>query len=333
MNYLTLAKAKPVIARVMGKSTSSSEVVDAINEAVERLMVRGDWVGTIHRYRICITEAKLTWPRQIHTIKKCNICDSPIPVANGWYEFAQVGPGTLHDDDDPGLVLEDMGTACTFDDIIGYYKKLYVVSDEAEDSDAELIVQGYDDSNQWIRTLVGGAWIDGEPIAIGVGGALSTNYWTNITRIIKPVTNGNVRLFERDVPTGVDKPIGIYEPDETHPSYRRSRIPSLDTHGGCGDDACPEDFPAVNVLAKLRFIPVANDNDWIQIGNLPAIKEMVMSIQKAEKNLWDEAEVYENRALRELGKELVDYEGEASLPKYDIQSPALFGAGNIEGVI
>ena len=89
----------------------------------------------------------------------------------------------------------------------------------------------------------------------------------------------------------------------------------------------------MNVLAKLRFIPVAKDNDWIQIGNLPAIKEMVMSIQKAEKNLWDEAEVYENRALRELGKELVDYEGEASLPKYDIQSPALFGAGNIEGVI
>ena len=333
MNFLTLAKAKPLVARILGKSTSSTEVVDAINEAVERLMIRGDWVGTVVRYRVCVNDAKLTWPRHIHTIKKCNICRSPVPIANGWYEFVEAGPGTLHDDDYPGLILQDMGTACTFDDIIGYNKTLYVVSSETEDDDAEIIVQGYDDSNQWIRTLVSGTYVDGEPISISSTGAQSVNTWTNITRIIKPVTNGRVQLFERDTVESVDKPMGIYEPDETHPSYRRSRVPGMDAVGSCGDESCPTGYTAVNVKAKLRFIPVVNDNDWILIGNLPAIKEMVMSIQKAEKHLWDEAEVYEQRALRELGKELVDFEGEGSIPKYDVQNTALFGAGNVEGVI
>lgn len=332
MNHLTLAQAKPVIARVMGKSIASAEVVDAINEAVERLMVRGDWIGTVVRYRVCVNEAKLTWPRHVHSIRKCNVNCSPVPVMNGWFEFVESGPGTLHDDDSPGLVLQDMGMACCFDDIIGLSKRLYVVSDEAEDADAEIIVQGYDDSNQWIRTLVAGTWIEGEPMPISVTGYQSANFWTNVTRVIKPVTNGSVRMFERDMVLNVDKPMAIYEPDETTPSYRRSRIPGLDSVGGCGDVSCPEGFTTVNVKAKLRFIPVVNDNDWVLIGNLPAIKEMVMSIQKAEKHLWQEATVYEARALTELGKELVDYEGEGSIPKYDVQSTALFGAGNVEGV-
>jgi hypothetical protein len=167
---------------------------------------------------------------------------------------------------------------------------------------------------------------------IRVTGYQSANIFTNVTRVIKPVTNGSVRMFERDTVLNVDKPMAIYEPDETTPSYRRSRIPGLDSVGGCGDSSCPEGFTTVNVKAKLRFIPVVNDNDWVLIGNLPAIKEMVMSIQKAEKHLWQEATVYEARALTELGKELVDYEGEGSIPKYDVQSTALFGAGNVEGV-
>jgi hypothetical protein len=78
---------------------------------------------------------------------------------------------------------------------------------------------------------------------------------------------------------------------------------------------------------------VAKDTDWILIGNLPALKDMVMSILKAEKDLPEEAELYEARAIRELSKELVDHEGESSFPRYDVQDPRTFGAGSIIGVI
>lgn len=332
MNYLTLAAARPTIARILGRSESHSSVPDYINEAVQRLMVRGNWVGTVVRYRVCVNEAKLTWPRHIHTILKCNVCRSPVPVANGWYEFSGGGPGTLHDDDSVGLVLQDMGTASTFDDIGGTGRTLRVIGTEDED-DAEMLVQGYDDSNQWIRTVHNGALVDGEYFTIAPAGTVSAHVWSNVTRVIKPATDGNVLLYERDTATLVDKPMGIYEPDETEPSYRRSRIPALDTVGDCGTGHCEDDHTAVNVKAKLRYIPVAQDTDWILIGNLPALKDMVMSILKAEKDLPEEAEIYEGRAIRELGKELVDHEGESSFPRYDVQDPSTFGAGSITGVI
>jgi len=332
MNYLTLAKARPVIARVIGRSESHGSVADYINEAVQRLMVRGNWVGTVVRYRVCVNEAKLTWPRHIHTVLKCNVCRSPVPVANGWYEFAAAGPGTLHDEDSLGLVLQDMGTASTFDDIGGTGRTLYVLGSEDEDG-AEICVQGYDDSNQWIRTLHNGELVDGEYFTIATVESVSAHVWSGVTRVIKPVTNGNVMLYERDTATLVDKPLGIYEPDETEPSYRRSRIPSLDTVGNCGTGHCPDAHTAVNVKAKLRFLSVAKDTDWILIGNLPALKDMVMSILKAEKDLPEEAELYEARAIRELSKELVDHEGESSFPRYDVQDPRTFGAGSIIGVI
>jgi hypothetical protein len=332
MNYLTLAQARPTIARVIGRSENHSSVADYINEAVQRLMVRGNWVGTVVRYRVCVNEAKLTWPRHIHTILKCNICRSPVPVANGWYEFAAGGPGTLHDDDSIGLVLQDMGTASTFDDIGGTNRTLRVLGTEEEDG-AEICIQGYDNSNQWIRTLHNGSLVDGEYFTITTTGTVSAHVWSNVTRVIKPVTEGNVLLYERETSTLVEKPLGIYEPDETLPSYRRSRIPALDTVGDCGTGHCEDDHTAVNVKAKLRFIPVTQDTDWILIGNLPALKDMVMSILKAEKDLPEEAEIYETRAIRELSKELVDYEGESSFPRYDVQDPRTFGAGSITGVI
>jgi len=57
-----------------------------------------------------------------------------------------------------------------------------------------------------------------------------------------------------------------------------------------------------------------------------------MSIDKAEKHLVQEAEYYEGRAIRELASELKNHEG-SGIPQYDVQEPATFGAGAIQGVI
>jgi hypothetical protein len=155
----------------------------------------------------------------------------------------------------------------------------------------------------------------------------------NITGVIKPSTVGRVYLYEYEASTGSQKPLAIYENDETHPTYRRSRIPGLADIGTCACETnCVTGQTTVNVLVKLRYLPAVNDNDWLIIGNLPALKDMVMSIDKAEKHLVGEAEYYERRALRELSDELKNHEG-AGIPQYEIQEPATFGAGGVEGVI
>lgn len=331
---LTLAKAIPTIARVLGKSQSSDEVVERINEAVQRIMVRGNWVGTVVRYRIAVNDEKLTWPRQIENILKVNVSGSPIPLANRWYEFAGAGPGATTADNKPGLILEDMGTACSFDDIEGTGKTIYVTSEEVEDTDSEILIQGYDQNNNWIRTLVGGSYVNGEYVAIGPGGAYTTNQVINLVGVIKPRTNGRVYLYEHDLISGVNKPLAMYEHDEEIPEYRRSRIPCLDEVDSSGTFVgIPDGYAMVEVLAKLKYIEASEDTDILLIGNLPAIKDMVMSIVKAENNLAQEADYYESRAIRELEKELVNYEVTNGAPAFDIQSPDTFGAGTISGVM
>jgi hypothetical protein len=336
MAKLTLGLAKPTIARVLGKSTNSTEVVDYINEAQARLMVRGDWRGTVVRYRSCVNDAKLTWPRWVEAIRKINVCHTNAPMLNRWYEFVGQGPGTLHDEDDPGLVHVDMGEAPTFDDIGGVDRVLKVQSDETETDTLYLIAQGYDENNEWIKTTHDGAIVDGEYILISSTPHYSTKEFSNVSAVrITGTTVGNVLLSEYEPTTTVTKPLGIYEPGETTPSYRRSRIPGLEAYDNCGceSDPCETGYTNVMVLAKLRHIPVVNDADWLVIGNLPALKDMVMSIVKAEKNLPSEADYYEARAIRELDKELEDHHKGETGPNVDVPDTHIFGFGSIQGVI
>jgi len=330
----TLAQAKPVIARVLGRGIQSADVLQFINEAVQRLMTRGNWVGTVMRYRVAVNDAKLTWPRQIESILRCNVDGGQTPIANHWYEFANQGPGTINDDDAPGLILEDMGEACSFDDIEGVNKKLYVISDKPEATGTRILLQGYDENNKWIRTLDDGEYVDGEYVTLTNAGSYTTNIFANLTSVIKDTSVGNVYVYEYDVATGVNKPMAMYEHDELNPSYRRSRIPLLTTIDSSGVfDGCPEGYVVVDVLAKLKYIEAQAGTDFLLIGNLPAIKDMVMSIVKAEKNLPQEADYYEARAIRELEKELTNYTGGTTHPVFDTQDPNIWGAGAIQGVI
>lgn len=334
MAKLTLGSVKTTMGRVLGKSTSSSDLVSYINEAQERLIARGDWWGTIVRYRFCANEAKLTWPRWVGSVRRINVCHNNVPIANQWYEFVGNGPGTLHDTDDPGLVLEDMGEACIFNDISGTNKKIYVISDQPE-SGKYICIQGYDENNKWVKTTYNGSLVDGEYIAVTNTGTLSTTVFANVSSIIKDSTSGTVTISEYDTGAGTYTPIGQYEHDEERPIYRRSRIPGLANLGSCGcdSDVCASGDTSIQAMIKLRHVPVSSDNDWLIIGNIAALKDMVMSIVYAEKENPQMSEYYEKRAVRELESEVEDMNKGAFGPHMDNIDPYLFGAGSIEGVI
>jgi hypothetical protein len=304
------------------------------NEGCSRMIVRGNWVGTVLRYRCCVQHAKLTWPRHVHSILKASVCRAAIPIGSPWYEFATAGPGILHDDDSPGYVLTHMDDACSFDDIDGANQTIRVLAMEAEDAGAQILLQGYNDSNQWIRTTDGTSFFEGEYVSLTQAGTDSAITWANLTGAIKPVTKGPIWIHQKDITTGALKPLAMYEPDETVPMYRRSRIPNLAEHGICqDDDCCADPTTKVNVMAKMKHVDAVNDDDYVSVPNLAAIKLMVMAIDKEEKNLFAEARQFEALAIRELEHELMSYHGGGAIPQYDVQEPALFGAGAIEGAI
>jgi len=308
--------------------------VSVTNQAQRRLMTRGKWVGTYARYRVCINSACVTWPRQIETIESFQICNTPGRVRDQFFEFLSNGPGGMKEDSNIGYQLLDRGMAATFDDpIADAGNKVRVHSDVTEDSSLRILIQGYDENAQWIRTQDSGVWVDGEYVSISTNYQYTTKRFSNITGVQKPITNGPVRLYEYNTATSTAvKALAIYENDETVPLYRRSMIAGLSDMGSCDGSAdCTN--KSVVVMAKLRYIPVRVDNDYLLIGNLPAIIDMAKSIDYMAKNEFQLAKAYEASAVAELQRELESHLGAGSVRPLRVEHYTTFGAGAIENPV
>lgn len=337
MTKLTLGQVKPTIARVAGLCSTDSRIVSYVNEATQRLVSRGKWVGTVQRYRVCVNDGCIVWPRQIETIEQIAICERPGVVRNEWFEFDGNGFGLMDSEDCLGDVLIDRGTVCSFDTIAAGAtdRKIRVYADVAEDEDAVITLQGYDENGNWIRTEVDDEWIDGEQVAISTTPTLSTKKFTHLTGVIKPVTNGFVRLYEYQTtaPAANVKSLAVYEPDETLPVYRKSLIPGLADMAACSGSETDCESKYVTVMAKLRFIPVVNDNDWLLIGNLGALKLAVQAVIKEDKDLHGEADTCMAKAVFELEKELQSYLGDGAKVPIRIENPSLYGGGGVCNIL
>lgn len=329
MNKLRLSEAKEEIGvpEISPYCGSDSRLVQLINEATRRLLKRGKWVGSYMRYRINAEDGYITWPRQIETIEAFTYCKTPGIIRNDWYEFLGGGPGLMTSSDNLYRTLIDRGTAPMHDDITGgvVNRKLRVYADVEEDADQVINFRGFDENGNWIRTEVSGAWIDGENVAIPTNPAspvLSANFFTSVTSVQKPVTNGSLRVYEYNNTTAANvKQVAYYEPGEKNPAYRRSLIPGLLNMAECCE------VRQVDVQAMLRFIPVVNDNDWIMLGDLDALKLACQAVVRERAGLQGEAEGYWGKAVRELQLALSRYLGDSAVAVPRVQSRHEFGAG------
>ena len=333
---LLLKDVKPVCAKMLSMASTDTRVVDYINEAQDRLMYKGKWPGTYVRYELIESNGAITWPRQLETIEAVAISGASGKVRDSWYEFLESGPGLLDTANNDALTLIDRGEAPSFQDILiedDKEKLLRVKYTDGETATATIILQGYDENGDWVRSVDGGNVIDGVKVTL-TGGALqpttglyildTTQKFTELSAVIKDVTKYPVKLFEIESEgTVTERALGHYEPDETKPHYRRSLIPGLpDTNTST----------TVTVVGKARFIPAINDNDWLFINIKPAVKEMVMSISLAEKNMLEEAIAFEQRAVGMLQDYLMHYIGDGTVVVPRIHGSAADTAAGVQNI-
>ena len=313
MRY-TLANAKDPssgLAAEMNVSPNDSRFTALLNQAIQNLVQTGEIFWGLHaRYQFCVTDGCLVWPRQIAVIEAAAVCDRPITIRNRWFEFLETGVGLRgdgncnsnsgcghHHGGNSSLLDRAAPTTCSFADIIGVNKKIKVYADVAEDANAKILLQGNDENNQWIRTFVGGEWVDGEYVSISTMPVTSTKFFSSLVGVQKPLTNGTVRLYEYDNDLATQRAIAIYENDETNPHYRKSLLSDLGCGGCCNDET---DTTQVTVLAKLEFIPVRQDTDWLMIACFTALKSEIRSIMKESNNLMEESLASHARAVMKL---------------------------------
>lgn len=196
---LTLATALPLLARyaVQGACSSEPRVLQKINEARERLMTKPqNWKGKIQRFLFCASNACITLPREIETVEAATVCNEPMKMRSQWYELLESGPGT--------------GTHCGGDNVIdrgdGYVvfadldqpRNIKIYADVPETSGARLLLQGFDENGNRVRTwdAATNSWVDGEYVGINnETPQVSTTVFASLDGVQKPETNGFVRLY------------------------------------------------------------------------------------------------------------------------------------------
>jgi len=324
MFRLTLGKVKSAVANAINMDCDDTRVADYVNRAQERLLYRMKSTQTVMRFRVCVTNDCIVWPRQIETIETFSVCNSPYPVRNQWYEFLGSGPGIQDSDCACGDQLIDRGDVASFDNVTGSASTLAISCDETETTTTKVQLYFYDNNGNWVRTQEAGVWVDGEYVSLPAVGYSYTTHQCKVggfVRIIKPVTNSVIRLWEYDTVTTLYRALGVYESDEEIPVYRSSFVPGLvdsDAEGDCTAQT-------VIVMAKLRHIPVTNDTDYLIIAHTDAIRLAAQAIRFEENSLPEEATKYWGLAFSCLDDQKHHWNGDG------VEAPLKFTNTNIWG--
>lgn len=296
---LTFADAKNSrLPDSIGACADDVRFRDVLNEALERLMYEGHWHNTVQRVRFCATDGCITQPPQIATIEKVAICGQPVTLRTQWHEFMDNGWGTRNATQNcssnssscsgspwngwcSGSDGLPRGYFPTFSDITGTNKKVILVCDLLSDVGKEVLVLGYDENGNWIRTIQDGSIQDGEIILLAQsGGTTSTNFFSAITDIqFNEARDGQTWLYELNSDTSVQRMIGVYQAFETRPNYARFYFAGI-ISGTSSGGSCNQTM--VEALVKLNFWPVKVDTDYLCIPCLPALKDFMMALNAAE---------------------------------------------------
>lgn len=304
-----LASRIPV---VLNLSPQDQRVTQIINSATQMLLPRGHWRGTTPRYSVSITNQIFTLPPQFATIEKIAVARWPTALRTGWYEFSPSGYGIVNDPTtaEPWINTDQVlfrGNACTFRDLSGTVgNKIKLKSDVATDNGVQVLVLGLDSNGNYIRTEnPPNVWSDGELISLSQVGTLSTHTFSQITGIQKPITAGQIWLYENDGIT--DTLSGHYQYWETNPFYNRYLVPII-----------PNQATQIDLVGKLDFFPVRAPTDWLLIGNLEGLKLGCLAVRRIEENKIEEAATFLALAIAELNAEMAHYNGDGAVPTIEV---------------
>jgi len=163
-------------------------------------------------------------PREVETVIGVNIDGIPSLGFGQLFNFHLNGPGDRMSCD---RSWQDLGQFySTYRDLITP-SKLVAYLQTAEDNGKQFIVYGYDSAGNKLRREVSGQWLDGYAVPTIYGVALpdaEAPLIARITAVFKDESVGTFRLSTIDDSGITGVTLGIYEPDERLPQFRRIRV-------------------------------------------------------------------------------------------------------------
>jgi len=197
-----------------------------ITDAVSLIANKEDLEGWKGFCDICANyDQCVTLPREVETVIAVNIGGRPTFAHDQLFNFHLNGPG-------------DCKTPCswTWQDQAAFHCTYRDLKDPAllvaylqrpSDAGKRLIVFGYDDKGYPLQREENGTWVEGYLVPTVYGYALPDSeapLVSRITAVQKDVTDGVVRLSTTDDSGVTGTLLGVYEPDERLPRYRRIKL-------------------------------------------------------------------------------------------------------------
>lgn len=263
-----------------------------VNRVTQELIITagedGFW-GGYHKVVFNVTRSNpyITLPPQYARMISMDVCRRPVPIQNEHYEFLEFGIGLQVPctNESPFLGMQ-CGTLQGFDRNVvntaydltptNQYLRTYIT--DVRDIGAKFLISGALDQNgvgiytNDVNLQVNGFYLLGDqPFTT------SSSIVTSFQAFSKPVTYGDVLLYQVDATTSEEVLLSRFTPQETNPTYRRYFIKSLPC--GCCQSPTNPGYVQVTTLLKIEYYPVINPSDFLIIANFPALELMCESIR------------------------------------------------------
>lgn len=351
----TFGQVKYELARVSG--TTGMPMTDDrirlyLNQATEELMNEGDWPGVVDRYYFKTQNHHIILPYFLDRIMGIAINDRPYSMRSPWFEFVEYGPGPQNDNNckwvDNVLDRGEVAIQAIFPNEANGPWNLFVEAEVQEGIVAgtsitpiTITVQGTAPNSRQVRTMHGTSYGWGEQFELDPNPPYTTYgtaVFTGVTGVIKPNTNGYIKLWATNGNPASDTLLATYGPNETAPSYHAYFLPSLKD---CliGASACwtccnsnTESSTVQNdgelrvlVRGRKRFIPILKDDDFLIITNLPALIAMMVAVIKREHSDPQGYAAYKLNAIDIMQKEAKSYRGSIRTPSITVMGGSTLG--------
>jgi hypothetical protein len=265
-----------------------TEVLRRLTDAVSLLANAGILDVNLGEAQICSCDGCVTLPRDVGTVLGIDVCGQPTLLQDQWFKYHINGPGAQG-----GCgVITEMGQVCTYKDPS---EPAYLIAEvtSAADNNKKLRVFATDVAGKKIFTPgPNGVLQEGFLVPMIFGFAkpapgvppLGTIY-----RISRDETKDFVKLIAIRASDGVSQTqIGLYEPSETLPTYRRIKVPHKS---------------AVMVKYRKANLELRTQRDWINLDNRQALYLACRAIKFQNDDKFGQADAAQAQAIRILNDE------------------------------
>lgn len=301
---ITVAKARDLLYEHVDASDPMDEkFLRQLNQVIERFVDSGLWAKSDFVAELSAPNGYITLPRRAAALLGIRFENQrPRRIFAQAHEFSEVGPGG-HEFDQAMSSVYEMPNSPVHTDLTAPSTLTLHVQAGDICAGGEAVLRGLDANGNRLFSPDGQ---EGTRIMLFAPAANFPVQVSHIESLTLPPHSKYITLKAGDTE------LGVYEPGETDPSYRRYKVGDLNSD-------C-----TVFALCSRKHVDLVSETDLVIPGNIGAIKHGLIGLRLEDASDLDSANAHFEQAYSLLNSELRKLRGKArTVPTFSPGVPAL----------